>query len=112
MPKLISGWVAVDEGDHCRWGSLRAEVMSARNKHFPFKTRCRLLAWMQASWRACIWKLSCLLSGNDVFPFVDRNVVVMVTLVTMGGTVLKPSARSALGAPGQTAAFRIAVRLV
>jgi len=27
-------------------------------------------------------------------------------------TVLKPSARSALGAPGQTAAFRIAVRLL
>jgi len=27
-------------------------------------------------------------------------------------TVLKPNARSALGAPGQTAAFRIAVRLL
>jgi hypothetical protein len=31
---------------------------------------------MQASWRAHIWRLSCLLSGNDVPSLVDRNVVV------------------------------------
>ena len=31
---------------------------------------------MQASWRARKWRLSCLLSGNDVPSLVDRDVVV------------------------------------
>ena len=56
---------AVNKGGHCRGGGgVRAEVTSeislrsARNTQIPFRTRCRLLAWMQASWRACIWRLS------------------------------------------------------
>jgi len=62
MPRLISGLVmqlmrVIIVGG----GGLRAEITpeSARNTQFPLRTRFRLLAWMQASWRARIWRLSC-----------------------------------------------------
>ena len=64
-----------------KWRSLR----SARDTQLPFRIRCRLLAWMQASWRARIWSLSCLLSGNGVPSLVDRIVVVMCYREISGG---------------------------
>ena len=57
-------------------GGAGGSNLSARNTHCPFRTSCKLLAWMQASWLAHIWRLSCLLIGNDVPSLVDINVEV------------------------------------
>jgi len=83
MPRSISGLVMqlMRVANVGGGGGLRAEVTSemslrsSRNMLFPFKAKWRLLAWMQASWRARICWLRCLLIGGDVPSLVERNVV-------------------------------------